>query len=148
MKGVNRVVLLGNLGKDPELKYTPSGTAVAKLSLATNERFKGKDGKWQDRAEWHNVIMWARLAEQAGEYLHKGDKLYVEGRLETKSWDKDGEKRYTTSIVASDMMPLTARDKGTTGTNFDTATSSTTRAKTGTMTNVHGLEVSDDDVPL
>src|SRR5580692_6065731 len=87
MKSVNKVILIGNLGKDPELKYTPQGTPVAKITLATNERFKGKDGQWQDRAEWHNVVLWQRLAEIAGEYLKKGGKVYIEGRLQTRSWD-------------------------------------------------------------
>ena len=86
-KSVNKVILIGNLGKDPEVKYTPSGTPVAKLTLATNERYKDKDGQWQDRTEWHNVVLWQRLAEIAGEYLKKGGKVYIEGRLQTRSWE-------------------------------------------------------------
>ena len=78
-KSVNKVTLLGNLGKDPEVKFTPQGTAVAKLTLATNERYKDKEGQWQDRTEWHNVVLWQRLAEIAGEYLKKGSKVYIEG---------------------------------------------------------------------
>ena len=86
-KSLNRVQLIGNLGKDPEVKYTPSGTAVAKLTIATNERFKDKSGEWHDRTEWHNVVLWQRLAEIAGEYFKKGGKVYIEGRLQTRSWD-------------------------------------------------------------
>ena len=86
-KSLNRVQLIGNLGKDPEVKYTPQGTPVAKLTIATNERFKDKAGEWQDRTEWHNVVLWQRLAEIAGEYLKKGGKVYIEGRLQTRSWD-------------------------------------------------------------
>src|SRR2546422_6988744 len=90
-KSVNKVILIGNLGKDPEVKYTPSGTPVAKLTLATNERYKDKGGEWQDRTEWHNIVLWQRLAEIAGEYLKKGSKVYIEGRLQTRSWDRSEE---------------------------------------------------------
>jgi single-strand DNA-binding protein len=106
-KSVNKVILIGNLGKDPELKYTPSGTAVAKFSLATNERFKDKSGEWQDRTEWHNIVAWQRTAEIAAEYLKKGRTVYIEGRIQTRSWeDKEGQKRYTTEIVAQDLVLL------------------------------------------
>jgi single-strand DNA-binding protein len=107
-KSLNRVTLIGNLGKDPEIKYTPSGTPVAKLTLATNERFKDKAGEWQDRTEWHNVVLWQRLAEIAGEYLKKGGKVYIEGRLQTRSWDDktSGQKKYMTEVVASDLILL------------------------------------------
>jgi single-strand DNA-binding protein len=113
-KSVNKVILLGNLGKDPEVKYTPSGTPVAKLALATNERFKDKDGQWQDRTEWHNVVVWQRLAEIAGEYLKKGSKVYIEGRLQTRSWDdkQTNQKRYMTEVVASDLVLLGGRGDG------------------------------------
>ncbi len=113
-KSVNKVILLGNLGKDPEVKYTPSGTPVAKLTLATNERFKDKDGQWQDRTEWHNVVLWQRLAEIAGEYLKKGSKVYIEGRLQTRSWDdkQTNQKRYMTEVVAHDLVLLSGRGEG------------------------------------
>src|SRR6266852_5312782 len=81
-KSVNKVILVGNLGKDPEVKYTPSGVPVAKFSIATNERFKDKAGEWQDRTEWHNIVVWQRLAEIIGEYVKKGSKVYIEGRLQ------------------------------------------------------------------
>jgi single-strand DNA-binding protein len=114
MKSVNKVILIGNLGKDPEVKYTPQGTPVAKITLATNERFKGKDGHWQDRTEWHNVVLWQRLAEIAGEYLKKGGKVYIEGRLQTRSWDdkQTGQKKYMTEVVANDLVLLGGRGEG------------------------------------
>ena len=107
-KSVNKVILVGNLGKDPEVKYTPQGTAVAKITLATNESFKDKDGQWQERTEWHNVVLWARLAEIAGEYLKKGNKVYIEGRLQTRSWDdkQTNQKKYMTEVVAGTMVLL------------------------------------------
>ena len=92
MKSVNKVILIGNLGKDPEVKFTPQGTPVAKFALATNERFKGKDGQWQDRTEWHNVVLWQRLAEIAGEYLKKGGKVYIEGRLQTRLLGRQADR--------------------------------------------------------
>ena len=110
-KSVNKVILLGNLGKDPELKYTPQGTPVAKFSLASNERFKDKDGNWQDRTEWHNITAWARTAEIAGEYLKKGNKVYIEGSLRTHSWDdkQTNQKKYMTEVVANDLVLLGGR---------------------------------------
>ncbi len=119
-KSLNRVQLIGNLGKDPEIKYTPQGTAVAKITIATNERFKDKAGEWQDRTEWHNVVLWQRLAEIAGEYLKKGGKVYVEGRLQTRSWDdkQTGQKKYMTEIVASDIILLGGRGEGGGGGDF------------------------------
>jgi single-strand DNA-binding protein len=113
-KSVNKVILIGNLGKDPEVKYTPSGTAVAKFSLATNERYKDKGGEWQDRTEWHNIVAWQRLAEIVGEYVKKGSKLYIEGRLQTSSWDdkESGQKRYKTEVIANDLVLLSGRGEG------------------------------------
>ncbi|MFB3915596.1 MAG: single-stranded DNA-binding protein [Terriglobales bacterium] len=116
-KSVNKVILIGNLGRDPEVKYTPSGTAVANLAIATNERFKDKDGSWQDRTEWHRVVAWQRLAEIAGEYLKKGSKVYVEGSLRTRSWDdkETNQKRYMTEIWVNDMVLLGGREAGEEG---------------------------------
>src|SRR5438067_4573937 len=113
-KSVNKVTLLGNLGKDPEVKYTPQGTAVAKITLATNERYKDKDGNWQDRTEWHNIVLWQRLAEIAGEYLKKGSKVYIEGRIRNDSWEdkQTGEKKYRTEIVGNDIVLLSGRSEG------------------------------------
>jgi single-strand DNA-binding protein len=114
MKSVNKVILIGNLGKDPEVKYTPQGTPVAKFSLATNERYKDKEGQWQDRTEWHNIVLWQRLAEIAGEYLKKGSKVYIEGRLQTHSWDdkQSGQKKYMTEIIGNDIVLLGGRGEG------------------------------------
>ena len=95
--GVNKVILIGNLGSDPEVKYTPTGVAVANVSLATNETWNDKSGERQERTEWHRLVIWRKLAEIVGQYLKKGSKVYVEGRLETRSWDdQGGQKRYTT----------------------------------------------------
>ncbi|MBV9072786.1 MAG: single-stranded DNA-binding protein [Acidobacteria bacterium] len=113
-KSVNKVILVGNLGKDPELKFTPQGTPVAKFTVATNEGYKDKSGQWQERTEWHNVIAWQRTAEIVGEYLKKGSKVYIEGRLQTSSWDdkETGQKRYKTEIVANDLVLLSGRGEG------------------------------------
>ena len=113
-KSVNKVILLGNLGKDPEVKYTPQGTPVAKLTVATNYRYKDKNEQWQDQTEWHNVVLWQRLAEIAGEYLKKGSKVYIEGRLQTRSWEdkQTNQKRYMTEIVANDLVLLGGRGEG------------------------------------
>ncbi|MFQ5753740.1 MAG: single-stranded DNA-binding protein [bacterium] len=107
---VNKVILLGNLGQDPELRYTPSGAAVTTLSVATNEVWKDNDGNKQERTEWHRVVLWRKQAELAGEYLKKGSKIYIEGRLQTRSWeDKDGNKRYTTEIIGDTLTMLDSK---------------------------------------
>ncbi|MGD9342606.1 MAG: single-stranded DNA-binding protein [Desulfuromonadales bacterium] len=104
---VNKVILVGNLGKDPELRYTPSGTAVCTFSLATTDRFKNKQGEQQERTEWHNIVVWAGLAEICGKYLTKGKQIYIEGRIQNRSYDdRDGNKRYITEIVANEMQML------------------------------------------
>ena len=107
-KSLNKVQLIGRLGRDPELSYTPSGVAVAKFSIATSERWKDQEGNAQERTEWHNIVAWRKLAEICGQYLKKGSKLYVEGRLQTRSWDdkNSGVKRYATEIVMDDMIML------------------------------------------
>lgn len=107
MVGVNKVILIGNLGKDPELRYTPSGQPVATFSLATSERFTDRSGQRQDRTEWHTVVAWGKLGELVNQYLKKGRSAYIEGRITTRSWDdKDGNKRYKTEIVASQVQFL------------------------------------------
>ena len=104
---VNKAILVGNLGKDPELRYTPSGTAVCTFSLATSERFKNKQGEQQERTEWHNIVVWAGLAEICGKYLTKGKQVYIEGRIQNRSYDdRDGNKRYISEIVANEMQML------------------------------------------
>src|ERR1700751_5885769 len=116
-KSVNKVILVGNLGKDPEVKFTPSGMQVAKFSIATNEGYKDKSGQWQERTEWHNIVAWQRLAEIVGEYVKKGSKLYIEGRLQTSSWDdkETGQKKYKTEIVANELVLLGGRGEGAEG---------------------------------
>jgi single-strand DNA-binding protein len=113
-KSVNKVILLGNVGQDPEVKYTPSGVPVARVSLATNERFKDANDQWQDRTEWHSIVAWQRLAEIVGEYVRKGTKLYIEGKLRTTSWQdrQSGGKKYRTEIVARDLVLLGSRENG------------------------------------
>ena len=108
MAGVNKVILVGNLGRDPEVRYTPNGVAIANFSIATSEEWKDKDtGERQERVEWHRIVAWRRLGEICGEYLHKGSQVYIEGRLQTREWeDRDGNKRYTTEIVAQNMQML------------------------------------------
>jgi single-strand DNA-binding protein len=113
-RGVNKVILIGNLGKDPEVRYMPSGGAVTNVTIATSESWKDKQsGEQQERTEWHNVVFFNRLAEIAGEYLKKGSKVYVEGSLRTRKWqDKEGKDRYTTEIVAAEMQMLDSRGAG------------------------------------
>lgn len=110
-KSVNKVILVGNVGNDPEVKYTPSGIPVGKFSLATNERFKDKNGEFQERTEWHNIVVWQRLAEIVGEFVSKGSKVYVEGKLQTTSWEdrQSGERKYRTQVVARDLVLLDSR---------------------------------------
>ncbi len=110
---LNKAMLIGNLGADPELRYTQSGVAVASLRIATSRRWKDKEGQQQEQTEWHNIVAWDRLGEICNEYLHKGSKIYVEGRLQTRKWqDQSGNDRYTTEIVASDVQFLTPRGEG------------------------------------
>ena len=107
---INKVILIGNLGADPEVRYTQSGTPVASFSLATTERRKGQDGQVQEMTEWHRIVAWTRLAEICGEYLSKGSKVYIEGRLQTRKWkDQSGNDRYTTEIIAREMKMLSPR---------------------------------------
>lgn len=107
-RSVNKVILVGNVGKDPEVKYAPSGVPIAKISLATNSGYKDRSGEWQERTEWHNLVAWQRTAEIIGEYVHKGSKLYIEGRLQTSSWEdkQSGERKYRTEIVIGELLLL------------------------------------------
>lgn len=110
---VNKVILVGNLGKDPELRYTPSGDAVATFTLATSERFKGRDGQMQEKTEWHNIVVWRQLAEICGKFLHKGKQVYIEGKIQSRSYDdRDGNKRYITEIIADQMQMLGNKGEG------------------------------------
>ena len=111
MAGVNKVIIVGNVGRDPEVRFTKAGTAVATFSVATSERFKDRDGQPQERTEWHRVVAWAQLADICGKYLRKGKQVYIEGRLQTRDWeDKDGHKRYTTEVIANVMQMLGRRE--------------------------------------
>ncbi|HLW55174.1 MAG TPA: single-stranded DNA-binding protein [Candidatus Angelobacter sp.] len=153
-KSVNKVILIGNLGKDPEVKYTPSGTPVAKFSLATNEKYKDKSGEWQERTEWHNIVVWQRLAEIVGEYVKKGSKIYVEGRLQTSSWEdkQSGEKKYRTEIVVNDLVLLSGRGEGQ-GDGEGRASRGASAASSFDQRPAHAeephpAEITDEDIPF
>jgi len=110
MAGLNKVILIGNLGKDPVLRYTPDGTPVCNFSIATSDKWNDKNtGEKREKTEWHRIVAWRRLGEICGEYLSKGRQVYIEGKLQTRSWEKDGVTRYTTEIVASDVQFLGKR---------------------------------------
>ena len=111
---INKAILIGNLGRDPEIRYTQSGLAVANFSIATSEKWKDKNsGEWQERTEWHRIVAFGKLGEICGEYLSKGRQVYIEGRIQTREWeDKDGNKRYTTEIVANEMKMLGPKNSG------------------------------------
>jgi single-strand DNA-binding protein len=152
-KSVNKVILIGNLGKDPELKHTSSGAAVAELALATSSKFKDKEGKWQERTEWHRVVLWERLAEIASEYLKKGRSVYIEGRLQTRSWeDKQGQKRYTTEIVASDLVLLGGGGRGEDGGGSGRSSRGSEMDQSGPgdfdSAPARATEITDDDIPF
>ena len=118
MASVNKVILVGNLGRDPEVRYMPNGEAVANFSIATTENWKDKSGVKQEKTEWHNIVMYRRLAEIAGEYLKKGRPVYIEGRLQTRKWEKDGVTRYSTEIIGDQMQMLGSKsDSG--GASYD-----------------------------
>lgn len=152
-KSVNKVILLGNVGKDPEFKMLPSGQGVTNFSIATSERFKDKGGEWQDRTEWHNLVAYAKLAEIVRDYVKKGSKLYVEGRLTTRSWDdKDsGKKVYRTEIVMSDLSLLSGRGEGEGGGGYSRSSSNTSsfdQRSSGGDDYAHSAEITDDDIPF
>ena len=131
-RGINKVILIGNLGRDPEVRYTTSGAAVANVTIATSESWKDKQtGEPQERTEWHRVVFFARLAEIVGEYLKKGSKVYVEGRLQTRKWqDQSGQDRYSTEVVANEMQMLDSRGGGGSG-NFDQSKPPASRSADG-----------------
>ncbi|MDW7771909.1 MAG: single-stranded DNA-binding protein [Desulfobulbaceae bacterium] len=113
---INKVILIGNLGADPEIRYTQSGTPVVNFRIATTERWKDQNGQQQEQTEWHNIVAWRRLAEICGEYLSKGSKVYIEGKLQTRKWkDQNGNDRYSTEIVANEMKMLSPRGAGAVG---------------------------------
>lgn len=153
MAGVNKVILIGNLGRDPELRRTPSGTSVASFSIATSEKFTDRNGSRQDRTEWHNIVMWGKLAELAGQYLKKGRTVYLEGRLQTTSWeDKNGGgKRYKTEVVANQMQFLGGREGGQDNGSFSGAQSEPSFAQDSFPADIPSQEPiggMDDDLPF
>lgn len=164
MASVNKVILVGNLGRDPEVKYMPNGDAVANFSIATTDSWKDKSGAKQERTEWHNIVMYRKLAEIAGEYLKKGRPVYIEGRLQTRKWQtKEGQDRYTTEIIADQMQMLGDRsqgnggnDSGYDGQQHDDNQQSQSRpaqssapAKSGTPANSGGgFDDFEDDIPF
>jgi single-strand DNA-binding protein len=144
-RGVNKVILVGHLGKDPEVRYMPSGNAVCNVTLATSDSWKDKQsGEQKDRTEWHNLVFYGRLAEIAGEYLRKGSQAYVEGRLQTRKWqDKSGNDRYTTEIIVNDMQMLGGRGGGGSA-DFNAAPASTASSAAPSS----GADEFDDDIPF
>jgi len=151
---VNKAILVGHLGKDPEVRYMPSGEAVANVTLATSETWKDKTGEKQEKTEWHNIVFYKRLAEIAGQYLKKGSLIYVEGRITTEKWqDKEGKDRYTTKIVANEMKMLGGKSSGSS--NFEvvekpvaseqSAAAPTSKAPAPAKSNFDNF---DDDIPF
>ena len=150
-RGINKVILIGNLGNDPDIRYTASGAAVANISLATAETWRDKDsGEQQERTEWHRVVFFGRLAEIVGEYLRKGSQIYVEGRLQTRKWqDKEGNDRYTTEIVANEMQMLGGRSGGSA--NYESApqaASSNSQKAPEPVSSGSSSDDFDDDIPF
>ncbi len=153
-KSVNKVILLGNVGKDPEIRSTPSGTTVATFSLATSDRYQDQQGNWQDRTEWHNLVAFKRTAEIVRDYVKKGSKLYIEGRIQTRSWDdkESGQKKYRTEIIVNDMSLLSGRDEGSAG-GYSRSSSSSSFDQRPAPSAAHDdvsqqAQISDDDIPF
>jgi single-strand DNA-binding protein len=149
-KTVNKVILLGNVGKDPEIKSTNGGTLVANLSLATSDRYKNNGGEWQERTEWHNLVAYARGAEILRDYVKKGSKLYVEGRLQTRSWEdqQSGEKKYRTEIVVSEISLLSPAEGSSGHASSNGGSPSRGSRRNDTAEDYGELGILDDDVPF
>lgn len=150
-KSVNKVILLGNVGKDPEIRATGGGTMVASFSLATTDRTKDQTGNWTDRTEWHNLVAFQRTAEIIRDYVKKGSKLYVEGKIQTRSWDdkNTGEKKYRTEIIVNDISLLSGRGEGESGGyNRSSSTSYDQRTPAATDDLVNSTEITDEDIPF
>jgi len=153
MPSVNKVILLGNLGRDPELRFLPNGDAVCNFSIATTDSWKDKAGEKQEKTEWHNIVMYRKLAEIAGEYLKKGRPVYLEGRLQTRKWQtKDGQDRYTTEIVADNMQMLGGRDAGTQSTSKNEFNQEPKKndspSKTDDSSSASSFDEFEDDIPF
>ena len=150
-RGINKAIIVGNLGRDPEVRYTANGNAIANITVATTESWKDKQsGERQEKTEWHRVVFFGRLAEVAGEYLKKGAQVYIEGRLQTRKWeDKSGQERYTTEIVANEMQMLGSRGDGTTGTPNDDHSGEARSATDSSGSGASGGDPDlDDDIPF
>jgi single-strand DNA-binding protein len=154
-KSVNKVFLLGNVGKDPEIRSTGGGTMVANFTLATSDRQKDAQGNWQDRTEWHNLVAFTRLAEIVRDYVKKGSKIFVEGKIQTRSWDdkETGAKRYRTEIIVNDLSLLSGREEGAGGSTRQSGSSSSAggfdqRPPAGHDDISQSAEISDDDIPF
>jgi len=150
-RGVNKVILVGNLGADPETRYTAGGSAVSNVRLATTDAWKDKQsGEQQERTEWHRVVFWGRLAEIVAEYLRKGSQIYVEGRIQTRKWqDKDGQDRWSTEIVGNEMQMLGGRGGGQSAPpDFDGGQSEDSGASRGSAKKAAAVEDFDDDIPF
>ncbi len=151
---VNKAILVGRLGKDPETRYMTNGEAVTNVSLATSENYKDKNGEKQERTEWHNLVFYRRLAEVAGEYLKKGAQIYVEGRIQTRKWqDKEGKDRYTTEIVVNEMQMLGGKSGGSSfevvdGQSSAPARSAPAAAKPAAPAGKSNFDNFDDDIPF
>lgn len=147
---INKVILIGRLGKDPEVKYTPGGQAVAKFSIATDETYKDRNGEQQRRTEWHNIVAWRRLAEICGEYLVKGKLVYIEGRIQTRQWeDREGNKRNTTEIVAREMKMLSAKGEGDRSESSSQQSEATPASPSPSPSApAPSPEITDDDIPF
>ena len=152
-KSVNKVILLGNVGKDPEIRATPSGMTIANFSIATTDRIKGQDGQYTDKTEWHNLVAFQRTAEIVRDYVKKGNKLYVEGRLQTSSWDDKttGQKKYKTEIIVSDLSLLSGRGEGGSeggGSYSKSNTASYDSSTPAAQPDYADTGITDDDIPF
>jgi len=149
-RSVNKVTLLGRLGKDPELTYIPSGQSVAKFTMATNRSYKDKSGEWKEETDWHNIVAWGKLGEICAQYLAKGRQAYLEGQIRTRSWeDREGKKRTTTEIIASEVVLLGSREEGAPETASRAAGAARSGASPEDSSGESGsTEITDDDIPF
>ena len=153
-RSVNKVILIGNVGKDPEIRSSASGVTVANFTLATSDRFQDAQGNWQDRTEWHTLVAFKRTAEIVRDYVKKGSKLYIEGKLQTRSWDdkETGAKKYRTEIIVNELVLLTSREEGGGSSrpsgSGSSAASFDQRTPAGVDDIAQSAEISDDDIPF
>jgi single-strand DNA-binding protein len=159
-RSVNKVILIGNVGKDPEIRSTANGNMVANLTLATSDRQKDAQGNWQDHTEWHNLVAFTRTAEIVRDYVKKGSKLYIEGKIQTRSWDdkQSGQKRYRTEVIVNELILLSAREEGSgqggysrsasSGSSSSSTASFDQRPPAGQSDLAQSTEISDDDIPF